>query len=101
MKDNKEPTGPYSKMTKKGLARLYQQKSSSLTPLARSVYSLIYSYGHITALDAIRGPLGINSGSLTRRLTELREAGFPVKREEKQDKITKRKYSRWSFDIAE
>lgn len=89
------------KMTRKELAKLYSTKSVRLTPLARKVYSLMFSYGHLTALDAIRGPLGINSGSLTRRLTELREAGFPVAREEKTDKITKRKYSRWYFDVAE
>lgn len=84
------------------IARIYRENmrkpmGERLTPLARAVYSLMRHNGSVTALDAMRSPLGISSGSLTRRITELRRAGFPIVREFGIDHITQRRYAKWRF----
>lgn len=78
-------------------ARHYHAVHRRLTPLARGVYSLMRKTGTLTALDAQRSPLGINSSSLTRRITELRDAGFDVKSERLRDDVTGRPYTKYWF----
>ena len=68
-----------------------------LSPLARSVFTLLWTNDHITALDAFRA-LGISSSSMTRRLTDIEKLGVKVKRARAKDPITKRAYTRYSLD---
>lgn len=66
------------------------------SPLAMQVLSHLSRLGSITAMDAMRA-MGLSSGSLTRRLTELREAGHNITHETKVDPITRRRYGVWTF----
>ncbi|WP_291364289.1 helix-turn-helix domain-containing protein [Acetobacter sp. UBA5411] len=78
------------------VAQIYWKGRHKLTPLARSIYALIDGMGSITALDAMRAK-GVSSGSLTRRITELRDIGLPVVRETHKDPLTGRRYGKWRF----
>lgn len=72
------------------------RRAANPTPLAMQVLSHLSRLGSITAMDAMRA-MGLSSGSLTRRLTELREAGHNITRETKVDPITRRRYGVWTF----
>ena len=79
------------------IARLYNKRHATLSPLARQIYSLMRSNGSITAMDCMRA-IGSGSGSMTRRITELRNAGFPIKRVSCVDKVSKRRYGKYLFE---
>lgn len=79
------------------IAALYNKTQQQMSPLARKVYALIRSNGSITGFDGMRA-LGIGTGSMTRRITELRDLGFPVKRVSCTDKVSKRRYGKYSFE---
>jgi len=80
-------------------AKLYREVSAKLSPCARSVYAFMCDRGSISALDAMRSHLGLSSGSLTRRLTELRDAGFSISRVTNKDPISGRRYSRYTLGV--
>jgi Helix-turn-helix domain len=71
--------------------------SEHLTPLAVKVRTHLRTHRHITAMDAMRA-YGLSSGSLTRRLTELRQAGERITRTRKVDPITRRPYGVWTLE---
>lgn len=67
-----------------------------LSPLAKKVRTHLRVHGRITAMDAMRA-MGLSSGSLTRRLTELRRDGEAIVHSTKEDPITHRKYGVWEL----
>jgi hypothetical protein len=44
--------------------------------------------------------LDINSGSFTRRITELRDAGFPIAVEAKRHPVSRRRYNVYTYAVA-
>lgn len=66
----------------------------SLTPQAFIVFTHMNTAGSITQREAI---LDHSVQSLTRRITELQDKGFPVVREDKKHPITDQRYARYSF----
>lgn len=73
-------------------------EGKAVSSLAKAVYNQMWRTGQITGLDAMRGPLGISGGSLTRRISELKEAGIGIRTERKRDPITHRLYSVYMLD---
>jgi hypothetical protein len=71
----------------------------NITPLAQRVRTHLHTHHTITAMDAMRA-FGLSSGSLTRRLTELKQAGERVTHSSKIDPLTSRKYGVWSLQKA-
>jgi hypothetical protein len=71
----------------------------NVTPLAQRVHTHLRTHRHITAMDAMRA-FGLSSGSLTRRLTELKQAGEQITHSTKIDPLTSRKYGVWSLQKA-
>ena len=69
---------------------MYQQ----LTPQARTVLGHIELTGSITQREAI---LDHSIQSLTRRITELNDKGFPTVREDKNHPITGQRYAKYSL----
>ena len=69
-------------------------KPGSLTPLAQKVRAFLRQHRNITAMDAMRS-MGLSSGSLTRRLTELRDYGETIVHSTKRDPLTGRAYGVW------
>lgn len=70
-----------------------------MTPLAHRVLSFIETHGYITAeraWDFLRVP----SGSLTRRVTEIVKAGYPVAKKLTTNPIDGRRYTRYSLETA-
>lgn len=66
----------------------------TLTPQAFVVFNHILNAGSITQREAI---LDHSIQSLTRRITELRDKGFRVIREDKRHPLTEQRYARYSF----
>ena len=68
----------------------------TLSPLARKILGFMEKNGSITAREAYLELQETTSGSLTRRISEMREAGIPVKRVRKLHPVTGRRYTRYS-----
>jgi hypothetical protein len=71
---------------------------NKLTPLARTVLDYLQSKGDASPLEATLD-LGVNSGSFTRRITELRRAGYPITDENRKHPITGRQYKRYFYRL--
>lgn len=71
---------------------------AKLTPRAKQVLDYLQTKGDASAREALLD-LDINSGSLTRRITELREAGYKVRSEAKTHPVSKRRYIRYHYDL--
>lgn len=69
-----------------------------VSALAKAVYNQMWRTGQITGLDAMRGPLGISGGSLTRRISELKSAGIGIRTQRSRDPITHRMYTIYMLD---
>ena len=83
------------------VARRYNRVQGKLCPLARGVFALMRRNGTLTALDAQRSPLGINSGSFTRRVSELRAVGFSIATTDHRDDVTGRRYRKYRIGGVE
>lgn len=68
-----------------------------LTPRARQVLDYLQTKGSATPREALLD-LDINSGSWTRRITELRDAGYAIAVSEHRHPITKRRYRRYTYN---
>lgn len=66
----------------------------TLSPQAYIVFSHIELTGSITQREAI---MDHSVQSLTRRITELKDKGFRISREDKKHPITGQRYARYSF----
>lgn len=86
--------------TKLGRRRIAQKRLHndnrflSLTPQARKVLGHLNDTGTITQREAI---MDHSVQSLTRRITEIRDAGFMVPGVWKQHPLTGQRYMRYSF----
>lgn len=72
-----------------------------LTPLATKVLDYLQTKGTASADDAFLDLDRIHSGSFTRRITELREAGYPITDETRKHPTTGRRYKRYYLDIEQ
>lgn len=70
-----------------------------LTPRAKEVLDYLQTKGRSTPREALLD-IDINSGSFTRRITELRDAGFPIATETKRHPVTKRRYNVYTYAPA-
>lgn len=68
-----------------------------LTPRARQVLDYLQTKGAATPREALLD-LDINSGSWTRRITELCDAGYNITRETKNHPITGRRYVSYTYN---
>jgi hypothetical protein len=68
----------------------------SLTPQAHTVYRHMRDAGSITQREAI---LDHSVQSLTRRITEINDAGIRTKREDKRHPLTNQRYARYSLAL--
>jgi hypothetical protein len=67
---------------------------AKITPQARTVLQHMSNAGTITQREAL---IDHSVQSLTRRITELRDAGFKIEGRWKQHPITGQRYTRYSF----
>lgn len=70
-----------------------------LTPRAKQVLDYLQAKGTATPRDALLD-IDINSGSFTRRITELRDAGFNIDGKEHRHPTTGRRYMRYTYAVA-
>lgn len=70
--------------------------NAHVSPLASEVYRYMRRVGHIDSYGAMMD-LGIGGGSLTRRITELAEAGFRIKKTRKCRSYNGRSYTQYSL----
>lgn len=68
-----------------------------MTPLAHKVLSFIETHGSISSQDAFLHMQEMPSGSLTRRITEIKDAGYPIVAETRANPITRKRYTRYSL----
>jgi hypothetical protein len=73
-----------------------QYITSALTPQARTVYDHIKRTGSISLREAIADH---SIQSLTRRISELRDAGIDITVDSRKHPITKQRYARYSFSF--
>jgi DNA-binding MarR family transcriptional regulator len=71
-------------------------RTSYLTPRAKEVLDYLQAKGTASPREALLD-LDINSGSFTRRITELRDAGFPISVETKRHPVTRRRYNVYTY----
>lgn len=67
-----------------------------LSPLAKEVLDYLQGVGDASPRDA-SNDIGINSGSFTRRITELRDAGYSISDEWRKHPVTGRRYKRYFY----
>lgn len=70
-----------------------------ITPLATKVLDYLQTKGTASPLE-VTLDLGVNSGSFTRRVSELREAGYSITDEVRKHPVTGRRYKRYFLDVA-
>ena len=75
----------------------YFKRIYSLTPQALTVYRHIRDAGSITQREAI---MDHSVQSLTRRITEIRDAGIDIVRENKKHPITNQRYARYTLGTS-
>ena len=68
----------------------------NLTPLALKLFNHLEKAGSISAREAM-GDYGITSASLTRRITEMVDAGIEITRKQARHPIHDRPYTRYSL----
>ncbi|MBB3910117.1 helix-turn-helix domain-containing protein [Sphingomonas desiccabilis] len=71
-------------------------KSKPLSPRAKEVLDYLQAKGSASPREALLD-LDINSGSFTRRITELRDAGYKITGEVKSHPVTKRRYNVYTY----
>ena len=67
-----------------------------LSPRAKEVLDYLQAKGSASPREALLD-IDINSGSFTRRITELRDAGYRITDEVKEHPVTGRKYKLYTF----
>lgn len=72
------------------------QKTTYLTPRAREVLDYLQAKGSASPREALLD-LDINSGSLTRRITELRDAGYEIGGVAKRHPVSLRRYTVYTY----
>lgn len=65
---------------------------NDLTPQAQKVLAFLEKTGSITQREAI---IDLSVQSLTRRITELRDAGYDIEREDRNHPTTGQRYARY------
>lgn len=70
-----------------------------LTARAKQVLDYLQSKGDASPRDALLD-IDINSGSFTKRISELRAAGYPITDEIKHHPATGRRYKRYFYNPA-
>lgn len=75
-----------------------RQKTTTLSPRARQVLDYLQAKGDASAREAMLD-IDINSGSFTRRITELRDAGYPITDETKYHPVSGRRYKRYTYQL--
>ncbi|USQ99561.1 helix-turn-helix domain-containing protein [Sphingomonas aerolata] len=68
----------------------------NLSPRAKEVLDYLQTKGRTSPREALLD-IDINSGSFTRRITELKDAGFPINVETKRHPVTKRRYNVYTY----
>lgn len=68
----------------------------NLSPLCKTIYQHMKKAGSISAREAMNDH-GITSGSLVRRICDIEEAGFKIKRDKRKHPLTNRDYTRYSL----
>lgn len=68
----------------------------NLSPLAKKIFRHMEKAGSISAREAM-ADMGITSATLTRRLTDMEQAGIKIKREQRIHPVTNRKFTRYSL----
>jgi DNA-binding MarR family transcriptional regulator len=71
----------------------------NLSPRAKEVLDYLQTKGRTSPREALLD-IDINSGSFTRRITELKDAGFPIIVETKRHPVTKRRYNVYTYAPA-
>lgn len=71
----------------------------NLSPQARTIYDHLAKTGSISAREALLD-LGIGGNALTRRILDLKEAGFEIKHERKNHPVTGQRYTRYVLVTA-
>lgn len=71
---------------------------SHLSPRAQEVLDYLQKKGSASPREALLD-IDINSGSFTRRITELRDAGYPITSETKRHPVTKRQYAVYTYAL--
>lgn len=71
-------------------------KTTKLGPLAKKVLDYLVKIGSASPRQA-HADIGINSGSFTSRIREIRDAGFPITDKWKAHPITKQRYKEYTF----
>lgn len=68
----------------------------NLSPRAKEVLEYLQTKGRTTPREALLD-IDINSGSFTRRITELRDAKYPITVETKRHPVSKRRYNVYTY----
>lgn len=71
---------------------------TKLTPRAKEVLDYLQTKGDATPREALLD-MDINSGSFTRRITELRDAGYGITDAVCFHPVTGRRYKRYSYSV--
>ena len=71
--------------------------TKKLSPQAQTVFNHMCTAGSITQREAI---LDHSVQSLTRRITEIQDAGYRVSREDKRHPVTDQRYARYTIASA-
>lgn len=74
--------------------------AARLSPRAKEVLDYLQRKGTASAREALLD-IDINSGSFTRRITELRDAGYKIDAENKRHPVSNRLYKRYTYAVAE
>lgn len=72
------------------------KKSIKLSPRAKEVLDYLQAKGTASPREALLD-LDINSGSFTRRITELRAAGYQITAERKRHPVSRRQYNVYTY----
>lgn len=70
--------------------------SSHISPLAKKVLDYLQGIGDASTRDAFND-IGVNSGSFTRRVTELRDAGIHITDEWRTHPTSGQRYKRYFY----
>lgn len=74
-------------------------KFRHITPRAKQLLDYLQTTGHVSSREAMID-LDMAGGTLTRRVTELRDAGYDIKSTAKEHPVTGRRYTRYHYEVA-
>ena len=73
--------------------------SKKLSPRAKEVLDYLQVKGSASPREFLLD-IDINSGSLTRRVTELRDAGYDIQGTEKKHPVSNRRYTVYTYPVV-